>query len=567
MLNFRVNHLKKIIYLTFKGRFLFNLPRWNKGTAYNEKERNLFELNSLLPQNIESLEDQVDRTYQQYLNVHTNLSKNVFLNALHDRNETVFYKLVMKHLPEMLPILYTPTIGDAVISFSQKYRRNRGLYLNYTQRDQVDQFIKCHLTKETKMVIITDGEGVLGIGDWGVGGMDISIGKLMVYIACSKMNPSFILPICLDVGTNNEKLINDPQYIGWKHPRIREDNYFKFIDTVVESIKSVNPNMYLHFEDFGRSNARRVLDRYQGQGCTFNDDIEGTGLIALATIISAVKQNNQSIKDQRIVILGPGSAGLGVADVLKQVLIDSGLSEAEAKNRLWLVGRYGLLQKKSVRFEDQAVYARDDKVLDKYNESISLLDTINIAKPTILIGCSGAHGAFTEEIVREMKSHVEYPIIMPLSNPITCCEALPKDLLKWCEGKVHIAAGSPFAPVTYQKKSYTIAQCNNAYIFPGLGLGVIACEPRKMSKTMLLAASNALSDTWHKKKDSNSKMLLPPLNESYPEYAYEIAKAVALQAIKEGLSNLKAKDVDDAIHRVSWDVDYYQFEYTKCIDE
>ena len=469
--------------------------------------------------------------------------------------------MVVEHLEEMLPIIYTPTIGDAVKSFSRQYRRNRGIYLNYSQMKDIPSIIKQHITSDVKMVIITDGEGVLGIGDWGVGGMDIAIGKLMVYIANSNINPSHVMPICLDVGTCNEDLINDPHYIGSKEKRIREDQYFEFIDSIINTLTKINPSLYIHFEDFGRMNARRVLDRYQKEHCTFNDDIEGTGLIALATIMSATAKTKKSFTEHRFVILGPGSAGLGIADTLKNALMKFGLSEQEATDRIWMVGKFGLLtQDHNIRYPDQKIYARKEKELCD-GEALTLLETIKYVKPTVLIGCSGAFGSFNEDIIKTMYSYEKHPIIMPLSNPISCCEVTPLDALTWTEGNALIATGSPFDDVVLDGKVYNISQCNNAYIFPGLGQGIIMSKAKKLTLKMLLAASESLSRTWNtiKGQEGKEEYLLPPLNKEYQKISYEISKAVALQAIEDGVTDLSAKSIDQSFKEISWDYQYYQF--------
>tara|TARA_X000000950_G_scaffold287690_1_gene401090 strand:+ start:5184 stop:6887 length:1704 start_codon:yes stop_codon:yes gene_type:complete len=560
MTEFTIDHKRKKVYTKALGRALFSKPRWNKDSAFTSDERATFQLQGLMPQKIETLSEQIQKTYQQYQNFDTDISKNIFLNALHDRNETLFYNLVVKYLSEMLPIIYTPTIGDAVKSFSKQYRRNRGIYLNYSQLDEIPKIISDHITSEIKMVIITDGEGVLGIGDWGIGGMDIAIGKLMVYIAISNINPSTVLPICLDVGTNNPDLINDPHYMGAKSPRIREEAYFSFVDVVINNLKAVNPDLFIHFEDFGRTNARRILNRYNEQHCTFNDDIQGTGLITLATIMSASQKTGRPFKDQTFVILGPGSAGLGIADTLKQALMFEGLSEKQAIEKIFLVGKYGLISAKhNIKYPDQKIYARTES---KYNQShsFSLLETIENVKPSVLIGCSGAFGAFNEQIIKTMYAYEKRPIIMPLSNPISCCEVMPEDAIKWTNGHVLIATGSPFKDVNYNDTIYNIAQCNNAYIFPGLGQGIIISAAKRLTPQMLLTASQTLSKVWNDIKHThNSDDLLPPINEHYQAISYEIAKAVALQAIKDNVSDLKPDDLEAQFKSISWDFDYYHF--------
>ncbi|MES2142719.1 MAG: NAD-dependent malic enzyme [Pseudomonadota bacterium] len=542
------------------GQGLLTTPKLNKGSAFNQEERQKFRLRGKLPYGIEILEQQVARIYQQFLKKGNDLQKHVYLRSLHDTNETLFYKLVSQHLTEMLPIIYTPTIGKAVEQFSHEFRRPRGLYIAYPDREYIDEIIENRLNPEVDIIVMTDGEGVLGIGDQGIGGMDICIAKLMVYVLCGGANPHRLLPIQIDVGTNNEKLLNDPMYLGWRHPRLIGEEYDNMIERVVSAIQRKLPHVYLHWEDFGRENARRNLQRYHDQLCTFNDDMQGTGAVTLAALLTAIKHTKTLLPDQRIVIFGAGTAGTGIADQLCAGMMREGLSKEEALSRFWLVDKQGLLiEQMSDLTAFQRPYARRDTV------PMDLETVVREVRPTVLIGCSSQGGAFTESIVKSMSQsqYVEQPIIFPLSNPTEKAEATPLDLLKWTEGKVLMATGSPFASVEFQGKTYSVSQCNNALIYPGIGLGVVVAKAKRLSDAMLWEACKALSSYSCDLESGNARLL--PTFEKIHQISKSIALVVAEQAHREGLSQVSAVDFSHAIENQFWLPQYYEYHYSPSL--
>ena len=553
-----INKEGKIINLETNalGQGLLTTPKLNKGSAFNQEERQKFRLRGKLPYGIETLEQQVARIYQQFLKKGNDLQKHVYLRSLHDTNETLFYKLVSQHLTEMLPIIYTPTIGKAVEQFSHEFRRPRGLYIAYPDREYIDEIIENRLNPEVDIIVMTDGEGVLGIGDQGIGGMDICIAKLMVYVLCGGANPHRLLPIQIDVGTNNEKLLNDPMYLGWRHPRLTGEEYDNMIERVVSAIQRKLPHVYLHWEDFGRENARRNLQRYHDRLCTFNDDMQGTGAVTLAALLTAIKHTKTRLPYQRIVIFGAGTAGTGIADQLCAGMMREGLSREEALSRFWLVDKQGLLiDPMSDLTAFQKPYARRDTV------PMDLETVVREVRPTVLIGCSSQGGAFTEAIVSSMAANVERPIIFPLSNPTEKAEATPLDLLSWTNGQVLMATGSPFAPVEFQGKTYRVSQCNNALIYPGIGLGVVVAKAKRLSDTMLWQACKALSSYSCDLKSGNTRLL--PNFEKIHQISKRIALVVAEQAHREGLSQVSdTVGFFHAIENQFWLPQYYEYHYS-----
>ncbi|MCW5588505.1 MAG: NAD-dependent malic enzyme [Legionellales bacterium] len=552
------------IETTLTGSNLLNTAKLNKGNAFSIEERIEFNLEGKLPLHVETLEQQSRRFYAQYLEQAKNIQKNIFLNALRDSNETLFYHLVGKHIKEMLPILYTPTVGEAVERFSLEMRKPRGLYISYPSINMVDSILDNRLNPEVDLIVVTDGEGILGIGDQGVGGMNICTAKLAVYTLCGGVHPHRVLPIQLDVGTNNQKLLDDPMYLGWRHHRVSGEQYDHFIDQFVTCVQKKFPNVFLHWEDFGRENARRNLERYRDKMCTFNDDMQGTGAVALACILGALKASNQELKNQKIAIFGGGTAGCGIADQICSALIRAGLTEKEARQRFWIIDRDGLIMQDHANvFSFQAPYAHErNEVADwklENSDNIKLLDVIKYAKPTILIGCSAVAQAFTKEVITTMGSYCERPIIFPLSNPTNRVEAIPQDITLWTEGRALIATGSPFAPVIYNNREIPIAQSNNAFIFPGLGLGVICTRAQRLTDNMLWAACNALSENAPILTDKQGS-LLPDLEDAR-KISRKIAIAVGEQARKDGVAGIDdTVNIENQLNYHLWKPIYHRYE-------
>lgn len=556
--NGKVSHIETAL----KGDGLLNTAKLNKGCAFSIEEREQFSLQGLLPSQVETLEQQTARMYVQYHEHHTNLSKNIYLNVLHDYNETLFYKLVSEHLEEMLPIIYTPTVGEAVQRFSLEHRKAKGLYITYNDRDKIDLLLENRLPSEVDLSVITDGEAVLGIGDQGIGGINISIAKLMVYSLCGGISPYRVMPIQLDVGTNNPHLLNDPMYLGARHERITGQAYDDFIEQVVTGLTKKFPHILLHWEDVGRDNARRILEQYRNRICTINGDMQATGVVALSSVLASIIASGLDLREHRVVILGAGTAGVGIADQIYQAIRRHGLSESDARAKFWLLDKQGLLTTDSHLLSFQAPYARNPAESKDWQcreaQIIGLYDVVKHVQPTILIGCSTACGAFSEEIVKLMQSTVKRPIIMPLSNPTTLAEAKPEDLLKWTDGHAIIATGSPFADVLYDNKWYRIAQSNNALAFPGIGLGTIAVKAKYLTDNMLWAATEALTKCSPVNQDKLAPVL-PKLAEA-KMVSMNVALAVARMAIEEGVAQFDTqKDLKQHIENIVWQPQYYLY--------
>src|SRR5438093_1698214 len=475
------------------GTEVLNVPTLNKGTAFIEEERSALGLHGLLPPHVESLEEQVVRAYEAYKRKDDDLERHIYLRALQDTNEVLFYRLLLDHIEEMTPIVYTPVVALACQQFSHIYRRPRGLFPSYPLRDSIPLLLRNRPNPEVDVIVVTDGERILGIGDQGAGGLGIPIGKLSLYTLIGGIHPARTLPIVWDVGTNNAERLRDPEYLGWRHERVTGQAYFDFVDQFVQAVKQELPNTCLQWEDFATPHARPILERYRDQLLTFNDDIQGTAAVALGAILGAAQVAGRPLKEHRVVMLGAGSAGIGVADFLRAAIQDAGLSHEEARRRFWFVDKDGLLHSgRTDLTAEQRVYAQPRDRVSAWlsgRDGIGLADVIGKIDATVLIGLSTARGAFSESIVREMARKGERPIIFPLSNPTSKSEATADDLIRWTDGRALVATGSPFAPVPYGGRQIPIAQCNNIYIFPAMGLGVVASRARRVTDAMILAAA------------------------------------------------------------------------------
>ena len=522
-----------------RGMDLLDTPLLNKGTAFSDTERTQFGLHGLLPPCVETLEEQVARAHEAYARKEDDRERHIYLRALQDNNEVLFYRLLLEHIEQMTPIIYTPTVALACQQFSHIYRRPRGMFIGYPQRDSIAELLRNRPNPNVDVIVVTDGERILGIGDQGVGGLGIPIGKLSLYTLIGGIRPERTLPIVLDVGTNNAERIDDPEYLGWRHERITGDDYFAFIEQFVAAVKEELPETCLQWEDFANTHARPILERYRDQLLTFNDDIQGTAAVALGTILAAIKVTGKSLKDQQIVMLGAGAAATGVADGLRAAMTEEGLTEEEARSRFWLVNSKGVLHSgRKDLSNEQMIYAQPENRIAGWprtcNGNIGLADVIGRIEATLLVGLSTVSCAFSETIVREMARKVERPIIFPLSNPTSKCEATPEDLIRWSDGHALVATGSPFAPVSYNGREIPIAQCNNVYIFPAVGLGVIASSARRITDSMMLAAARTLAANSPALKDPFAS-LLPPLTD-LRRVAADIALAVGIAAQKDGVA-------------------------------
>ncbi len=554
-----------IVKTSIVGKYLLALPQLNKGTAFTQTEREEFGLLGKLPHRIETLEEQVARAYLQLSQYATPLQKNIYLNNLHDKNHILFFELIRQHLAELIPIIYTPTVGHAVQTFSREYRQPRGLYISHTYQDDLDIILKNRSNPDIDLIVVTDGEGVLGIGDQGVGGMDIPVAKLMVYSTCGGIDPNRTLSIFLDVGTNNVDLLEDPLYLGCRHNRIYAHEYDKFMDKFIHALSKNFPHAFLHWEDFGRSNARRILEKYQTTMCSFNDDIQGTGATTVAALLAAAEATIP-LTQQRFVVYGAGSAGTGISDQIVSALMRLGLSREKAYQQFCLVDRQGLLiDNDPTLTEAQKPYARRQIEFQRWNTErhtqLSLADTVKAFRPTVLIGCSAQTGHFTQEIITHMATYCERPIIFPLSNPDDKCEAKPFDILTWTNGQALVATGTAFDTVRLENRIFTIAQCNNALIFPGIGLGVIAVQAKQLNDDMLWAAAQALSSLSPIRED-HFLPLLPSLCE-VEHISKRVALAVARSAIESGLAHKRPKNLEKWIESIYWKPEYLPFKKIK----
>jgi malate dehydrogenase (oxaloacetate-decarboxylating) len=553
----------KTIQTKLTGYDLLNNSRLNKGTAFTENERDTFALHGLLPPHIGTLENQRERRHKGLADLPTPLEKYSFLRDLQDNNETLFYSMITHHIEEALPLVYTPTVGEACQEFSEVFRKPRGLFLSYPNKERIDRIFSHPRYDGIRCIVVSDGERILGLGDQGAGGMGIPIGKMALYTALAGIAPEGCLPILLDVGTENEERLKDPLYIGWRNRRIRGAAYDEFVDVFVAAVKRRWPDVLLQWEDFAGVNAARFLERYRNQLCTFNDDIQGTAAVATGTLLSAVNVTGIPLKEQTIAFLGFGGAGIGIASLIRSVMRDAGLSDEEAGARFYAVDRYGLLVEggKGLRPE-QEPFARKRADVEGWKVSnpqeIGLLDVVRHAKPTVLIGVSGQPGAFTEEVARTMAKNTQRPVIFPLSNPTSRSEAKPQDLLDWTEGRALIGTGSPFGPVKVNGAEVHIDQTNNSYVFPGLALGIVSSRAKHVSDAMIKASALTLAGLSPTRRDKKAS-LLPPLA-TIRSVSLEVARAVGKQAIRDGLAGVDEAGFERELADNVWEPVYQPYE-------
>jgi malate dehydrogenase (oxaloacetate-decarboxylating) len=531
-------------------------PLLNKGTAFTEAERDAFDLHGLLPPNVGVLDEQLSRRLQVLRSLKTDLERYSFLRTLHDANETLFFALLVRNIEEMLPIVYTPTIGAGCQQFSRLFRKPRGLFLSLPHKKRLRKILANPHFDRVEAIVVTDGERILGLGDQGAGGMGIPIGKLALYTACGGIHPATTLPIMLDVGTDNPECLADPLYVGWRHERVRGPEYDDFVETFVSAVVERWPHVLLQWEDFAKNNATCLLDRYRDRLCTFNDDIQGTAAIATGTLVSAINVTKVPLIEQRVAILGAGSAGCGIAALLLKAMTDAGLQQRDAAERFFMVDRDGLLVDGMVDIAAfQKPFVQKQSVAGAWKldhpDKVALLDVVRNAKPNVLIGVSGQPGAFSEPVVRAMTEHNKRPVIFPLSNPTSRAEATPEDLEVWTEGRAVIGTGSPFPPLTRGGIKFKVDQTNNSYIFPGIGLGVIAVKARRVTDSMFMAAVKALANLSPARANPNGN-LLPPVT-SLRDVSAAVALAVALQAQNEGLTEgIKPDEIEGLIRANIW---------------
>ena len=551
------------LYIRHSGPALLETPLLNKGSAFSREERIDFNLTGLLPPRYETISEQLDRAYRQYSSYHEAINKHIYLRGIQDNNETLFYALVSQYLEEMMPIIYTPTVGDACEQFSDIYRSSRGLFLAWEERGQIDDILRNATKDNVKVIVVTDGERILGLGDQGIGGMGIPIGKLSLYTACGGISPAYTLPVMLDVGTNNEALLNDPMYMGARHPRVSEDEYDEFIELFMRAAERRWPGVLIQFEDFAQANAMPILNRYRERFCCFNDDIQGTAAVTLGTLLAACRVTGKPLKEHRIAFVGAGSAGCGIAEMLIRQMVEEGLSDEAARRQVFMVDRHGLITVGMSGLQDfQRRLAQSKSDLTDWScegEWASLDEVAAQARPTILIGVSGQPGLFTESVIQSMTENSDTPIIFPLSNPVSRAEATPENIIRWTDGKAIIATGSPFQPVSHNGESYRIAQCNNSYIFPGIGLGVLAVRANRVTDEMLLASSKILAEASPRASGTGKDLLLPL--QQITEVSRSIAFAVAKVAQEQGHA-LKISDAQlhARIDQIFWTPHYRNYK-------
>ncbi|GAB2826549.1 NAD-dependent malic enzyme [Streptomyces daliensis] len=540
-----------------RGSALLADPLRNKGTAFGPRERAEAGLDGLLPPAVETLDEQVDRAYEAFLRYDKPLNRHIYLRQLQDTNEVLFYGLVTRHLEEMLPVVYTPTVGEACQRFSEIYRRPRGLFLSWDDRHRFRELLRNRPHEDVDVIVVTDGQRILGLGDLGVGGMGIPIGKLSLYTAIGGIHPARTLPVLLDAGTDNEELLADPHYLGRPARRVTGEDYDALVEAFVSAVEAELPGTLLQWEDFATAHARPILSRYQDRLLTFNDDIQGTAAVALGALTTANEVSGTRLAEQRFVVLGAGSAAIGVADMIRVALTDDGLSDEEARSRFWFVDVDGvLLRSRDDLTEEQRGYAHEDGETDGW-EGTGLDEVVRRVSPTVLIGLSTARGAFTEDIVRHMARTCERPVVFPLSNPTSHAEATPADLARWTDGKALIATGSPFPPLEVDGREVPVAQANNVYVFPAIGLAVTAARATRVTDRMMVAAARAVGDRATRAAPAHGPApLLPPLGEMR-EAARDVALAAALAAVEDGVApEATEEQLREAVRAAQWTPGY-----------
>jgi malate dehydrogenase (oxaloacetate-decarboxylating) len=559
-----------VLETSLSGFDLMNFPMLNKGTAFTEQERTDFSLHGLLPPHLGCLEDQAERRLKALRNFATDFQRYAYLRDLQDTNETLFYAVLVRNLEEMMPLVYTPTVGEGCQRFSEIWRKPRGLFLSYANRHRIREILAHHRYDAIRVIVVSDGERILGLGDQGAGGMGIPIGKLALYTACAGIHPQSCLPVLLDVGTDNQERLRDPVYVGWRHERVRGADYDAFVDEFISAVVERWPQVLLQWEDFAGVNAGRLLERYRDRLCSFNDDIQGTAAVAAGSLMAAMHVTGTAWADQRIVLFGAGSAGMGIASFLLSAMKSAGLSDAQARSRFFALEKDGLLIEGMPGIRpSQAHFVQPRSQVEQWNlespDHIGLFDVVSNARPTTLIGVSGQQGAFTEKIIRAMAAHVERPVIFPLSNPTSRSEATPADLIRWTEGRAIIGTGSPFQSVPWQHRQLPVDQTNNAYIFPGLGLGILAVRATRVTDSMFTAAAQCLAEL-SPARSGKSDRLLPPVSE-IRSVSFAVAKAVALQAMRNGVAApVNEHTLDSRLRTYIWEPVYLPYRYVEAMD-
>lgn len=553
------------LHISYAGPVLLETPLLNKGSAFTAEERHYFNLEGLLPHNIETIEEQTTRAYHQLRAFSHDLDKHIYLRNIQDTNETLYFRLVTLHLEEIMPLIYTPTVGLACEQFSKIYRRKRGLFISYPAADRIDDMLRNATKQNVKVMVVTDGERILGLGDQGIGGMGIPIGKLALYTACGGISPAYTLPVVLDVGCNNPGALTDPMYMGWRHPRITGEDYAEFIEKFIDAVIRRWPFVLLQFEDFSQANALPLLQRYRDRLCCFNDDIQGTAAVTVGTLLAASRAKGERLKDQRIAFVGAGSAGCGIAEQIVTAMVQEGLAESDARRQIYMIDRQGLITDSMPGLQpSQQKLAQSAGALAGWKlegQNIDLLTVIKNGKPGVLIGVSGQPGLFTRQVLESMAQQVARPVVLPLSNPTSKVEATPADILTWTQGRALVATGSPFDEVSYEGKKYRIPQCNNSYIFPGIGLGVLAVQARRITDAMLMSASRTLASQ-SPLANSGQGPLLPELSK-IRELSRMIAGVVARQAMRDGVATeLPDHALEERIEENFWRPEYRLYRRT-----